>query len=205
MHKIHVVRASVILTLIIHGLVGASLFAEPVRMVLLSPPTQTTAPGAQLPSPLVVRVERANGDPVPGVQIWYGVNTCVSIPFAIPLCPTFEEYGGFETGELPRPLGVLITTGADGIATAPPYRVGIPSAQHPNLQFGIFPYASTQTTPGGFTITLNDAVNPIGGLSAAMTNVNISFGAAPSAPVLSPVGIAVLSFLILAAAWWKMR
>ncbi len=181
--------------------------AEPVRLVLLSPPAQVAASGDLLSSPLLVRVERASGEPISGVQLSFTANAivCQDPPLPGVPCPTSEWYGDFEGAPPATPNTIVVTSDADGVATTPLFRVGTPPSEWLPFGFEMFPYASAQTTANGFTITLDDAVHPIGGLLAAATDVVIMGGGAAAIPVLDRGGVVVLALLLAAASLWWLR
>jgi hypothetical protein len=196
-------RATLALVLaMIEAALATAARAEPVRIVLLSAPTRNAAPGEMLDAPFRVRVERASGEPLAGVVLSYAVDLCITVATPPPgwECPNAAEYGGFDDG---ASLQVLVTTGSDGTVTAPPFRAGNPTAAHLPFGFKVLPYASTQTTPGGFTITLNDAVSPIGGYWAAATTVNIE-GVQPI-PALDGARLLLLVLLLAVAGAWRLR
>ena len=180
---------------------AAPAAAEPVRIVLLSPATQTATAGEPLPFEIRIRVERANGEPVPGVQVYLYVYRC-SEPAGPGTgeCPGYEEYGGWTSGD---PVQALVTTGGDGTASAPPYRVGDPLPEHQPFVFTVVAYASAQTTAGGFTITLGDATQPIGGYFAGATTVQL--GSIDAIPAVGSLGIVLLTVGLAAAAFRRLR
>jgi len=196
-------RATLALALATAGAaLATSARAEPVRIVLLSAANRSAARGEPLDGPLRARVERANGEPLAGVVVQFYVNLCIPIGTPPPgwSCPEASEYGGFDDG---ANLEATATTGADGIVTAPPFRAGNPTPQHFPLEFELLPYAPAQTTPAGFTITLDDAVRPIGGYLAAATTVLI--GGVAAIPALDGAHLVILGLLLAAAAAWKLR
>lgn len=176
-----------------------SAVAEPVRVVLLTPATQTAAPGQLLAVPFSIRVERANGEPLPGVQINYAVNQFGCLSSSLPPCPPGDgEYGGFDTSA-PPPLHVTVTTGADGTVTAPPFRAGMPVPGRLPFEFTVLPFAFAQTTPNGFEITLSESLRPIGGLGAANTTVVIAAPQTEEIPAIGPAGLLMLALVL--AGW----
>ncbi len=183
-------------------------WAEPVHLVLLSPPTQTAAPGGILPSTFSVRVERATGEPVPGVRLGFGdnVSSCWIPGPPDQICPEDHWYGEFEVDGVPTPSGAYAISGPDGIATAPAaYRLGHPLGRYLPFVYEVFPYASTQTTPGGFTITLEEALNPIGGLLAGATSVVVWGEATAPVPALGTTALVALALLLAGASVWRLR
>ena len=169
-------------------LAGAA-FAEQVRIVRLSPATQTALPGQLAPTPFRLRVERLNGEPIPGVRLYYGILIACD-PGAD--CPDDTELGGFEP---PGGPGVNLTTGSDGTATTPPYRAGRPLSLPYALQFGpILP--PQQTTPGG--IIVDDW--PLSG----DYHTTVIVQGLVSVPTLGTVGMATLVGLLAAAGLWTV-
>jgi len=182
----------------------STLSAEPVRLVRLSPATQSVLPNGMLPELMSVRVERENGEAVPGATVAFEVNVCIEPGVPIPgmSCPGAVEYGGFDTPS--RPLTITVVSDENGIATALPYRVGVPTHAHPEVQFEIYPYVPAQTTSGGLVISLFDALHPIGGLLAAATTVSIVAASHLAVPTLGTTAILVLAALLAVAAVMKL-
>ncbi len=177
------------------SIVGTAAVAEPVRVVLLSPPDQTAPPGQLVPMPFRFRVERTNGEPVPGVLVWYGTSLdCPSDPY----CVTEEEIGAFEPGYPDGPLFVMVTTGSDGTATTPRYRVGIPQPEPVDLPVGFFFSAivESQTTPGG--IVIDNVVDDVG-------LAFVLIGGLAALPALGDAGFVTLVTLLAAAGLWRIR
>ena len=183
-------------------------WAASVRIVLLSPPIQTSTAGAILPSAFSVRVERATGEPIPGVRLGFADNVsgCWLTGPPDQICPEDHWYGNFEVGGVPTPSGAYAISGPDGIATAPTaYRLGHPPRMYPPFVYDVYPFASTQTTPGGFTITLEEALSPIGGFLAAATSVVVKDGAASPVPALGTTALGVLALFLAGASVWRLR
>jgi hypothetical protein len=176
--------------------------AEPVRVVLLSAPMLHALPGQTLP-PFRLRVERANGEAVPGIRFSYVVDGCVEAadPPLGSSCPQPFEYGGFDDGTIDY---VELTTGSDGTVTTPSLRAGHPLPQHLPFEFHMFHYVPWQTTPSGFTITPLDAVQPIGGLLNGSAAIRIA-GEPAAVPALDRLEMMVLALLLAAAGAWKLR
>lgn len=191
-------RLSLGLAVLAIGAVGRSARAAPVRIVLLSAPVVHTVADAPLP-PFRVRVERATGEPLAGVQLEYFIDDICALP-AFP-CPDPSEYGGFDDG---ASQSVLVTTGSDGTATTPVFRAGHPLAEHLPLEFHVIAYAPPQTTPGGFTISEDDAWSPIGGFYNAATTVRIE-GDLLAVPALDAAHSVVLGLLLASLAAAKLR
>jgi len=182
--------------------------AESVRLVRLSAPTLEAVAGTTLPGTFSVRVERATGEPIPGVRLAFSVNgwSCWIPGPPDQVCPEDHWYGGFETGEEPLPGGIWAVSGPDGIATVTTaFRAGHPPAKHTPFVFDIYPYASRQTTPGGFTITLEEALRPIGGYLVAATSVVILAGPTSPVPGLDVTALGVLALLLGSAGAWRLR
>ena len=171
--------------------------AEPVRIVLLSAPLVDVAPGAVLP-PFRVRVERATGEPLAGVQLRYGFDLCD--PGLGNPCPELFEYGGFNDG---ASLFLFVTTGSDGTVTVPGFRAGNPLPGNLPFELVVWPHAFRQTTPSGFVISPDDEHDPIGGLLNAATTVRIDGVAA--VPALDRAGLLVLVLLLAGLAGWRLR
>lgn len=183
-----------------------SLFGEPVRLVRLSPASQSALPNSLVPEVFSARVERANGEPVPGAQVQFYVNICVEPGVPIPGvgCPGSTEYGGFDTGAPTRPLQITVTSDAQGIATAGPYRVGVPTHAYPAPEFEVFPYVGAQTTSGGLVISVQDATHPIGGYEVAGTTISIVAASHLAVPTLGTTAVFVLAALLAFAAVMKL-
>ncbi|HET9767920.1 MAG TPA: hypothetical protein VFS60_13775 [Thermoanaerobaculia bacterium] len=163
----------------------------------MSAPLVDVAPGTVLP-PFRVRVERATGEPLAGVQLRYGFELCD--PGLGNPCPELSEYGGFNDG---ASVFLFVTTGSDGTVAAPGFRAGNPLPGHLPFEFVAFPHAFNQTTPSGFIISLDDELHPIGGYLNAATTVRID--GAPAVPALDRAGLLVLVLLLAALAAWKLR
>jgi hypothetical protein len=152
------------------GAIAPIAKAEPVRAVLLTPPTMSVSPGQRLPVALAVRIERADGHVVPGAQVVFVVNLCFEVLGV--RCPAESEYGQFETSG-PDRLSAVVATDLAGAAVAPAFQAGYPEAARMPFEFTIFPYVPAQTVPGSASISLTDALNPIGGFRVAATTIRI--------------------------------
>lgn len=185
---------------------AAPAAAAPVRVVRLTPAAQTTTPEALVPIPFAARVELVDGTVVPGAQVAFEVDVCVSLPVPGAECPTAAEYGGFEAGGPGRPLTVIAITDSNGVATAPPYRAGTPATTGGgDFTFAVFPYVPAQTTLGGLVITLFDATHPLTPIGAEETTITVLAQHAVEVPALSTSAALALTLLLAAAALARLR
>ncbi len=172
---------------------GAAI-AEPVRVVRLSPATQSVLPGQLVPERFRLRVERSSGEPVPGAQVWYSELRAYCTGPDDPTCDQ-THFGGFEPRYFPGdPLSALVTTGSDGTATTVPYRVGRPASLPFQLEFEAA--VPSQTTPGGIVID--------GGIPDGDHHSIVTIEGLVSVPTLGSVGMATLVALLAAAGVWTV-
>jgi exosortase sorting signal-containing protein len=166
--------------------------AEQVRVIRLSPATQSVLPGEVVPVPFRLRVERASGEPVAGAQFGYRITLYCQGPGDDPTCDQ-TPFGGFEPSDPGDPLLALLTTGSDGTATTPPYRVGRPASLPLELEFE--PIFLTHTTPGGIVID---------GMLDGDHNSIVTIEGLLAIPTLGSAGMATLVGLLAAAGVWTV-
>jgi len=77
--------------------------------------------GSELPQRFKVRVVDSHGSPLRGLKVWFFPNAIVTCCGATEPPPPASQYGAFQGIE--NPLGIL--TDANGVATAPPFRIGV--------------------------------------------------------------------------------
>lgn len=185
-------RRVLVLSILLSGggwLVGSAAAAEVVRVVWLSPRLQSARPAGLVPVPFKLRVERLDGEPIAGVQVRMLVQ--ISCP-AEPPCP--DGRGEFEPSEPGSPFSGIVTTGSDGTATFPPYRVGIPQPL-PAL-VGFEPRVVSSSTPGGIIIT---------GVLGENEASGVMVEGVQAVPTLGGVASVTLAALIAAAGLWALR
>ena len=185
-------RRTLVFSIFLSGcgwLVGSAAAAEVIRIVWLSPRLQSARPGGLVPVPFELRVERLDGEPLAGVQLRMLVQ--ISCP-AEPPCP--DGRGEFEPSEPGSPFSGIVTTGSDGTATFPPYRVGIPELLPAPV--GFEPRVVSSSTPGGIIIT---------GVLGENEASGVTVEGLQAIPTLGGVASVTLAAFLAAAGLWTMR
>jgi len=86
----------------------------------LSPRTVRLAPGQALAEPFSVRYVNAQGNPLPGLAVWFAPNGCAEpATLGPPQCPPPEIYGTFTP-----PMHSVVHTDANGVATSNAFVAG---------------------------------------------------------------------------------
>ncbi len=104
-------------------------------------PHVITGPAGELrPGLFKVRVIDSEGAPMPGLKVWFYNNAPVGTPENPPPPVSFGSFQGPE-----NPLGII--TDANGVATSPPYRIGV---SHHDVVAGIYGIAGPENSAVGY-------------------------------------------------------